>query len=460
MLIAGIEAVVVEVVLTAEVVGDGCGVVVIDGAALIFRVEILENEIVEPRIGFVVIFETEHPVFKIVDEITVLFLHLPFIARSVAVVVHEEHGRMVLEELVGIQRETAPVAVVVQPRNPRAEHIALDILVYHLTGIAAATEDGMPVVGDAAAGLHLLHGAGGVRRIDCSTKEGNHLEAEFQRPGTETLLVSYFQISGFRVVQHLVGIPVLAVGEIGLPVAVGENAEGKMAFKMEPAARERHRPVIGKGQTHLRNGSGIDAIGLRATAQEGILELHGLLLGTDGEGSVKPTALNISLLENNLACIIDGNGNIDSIAEAEFASVVDREGAENAATDVTVGLVEGAESILIGIEPQWGSAVRHTALNLNTIRKAVERIPLFYNLLVDTFPSLCHSARRKKGKKCSKDNSLTFHQYLCYAIRFKATKLSIFFETLAYYVILISISDFFCNFATKYPPCKRLIQNE
>lgn len=73
-----------------------------------------------------------------------------------------------------------------------------------------------------------------------------------------------------------------------------------------------------------------------------ILELHGLLLGTDGEGSVKPTALNISLLENNLACIIDGNGNIDSIAEAEFASVVDREGTENAATDVTVGLVEGA----------------------------------------------------------------------------------------------------------------------
>ena len=113
---------------------------------------------------------------------------------------------MVLEELVGIERKTMPVAVVVQPHHPAAQLVALYILVSRLAVISTAGKKCIPEIADTFPALQLFHASGTVRTIGRTAEERGHLQSHLQRPRAENLVISDFQITGLGMVEHPLGI--------------------------------------------------------------------------------------------------------------------------------------------------------------------------------------------------------------------------------------------------------------
>ena len=87
MLPARIDVVVVIIVLSAQVVGNGVGVVVVDRAALVLGVKVFKHHIGNPSSVFKVQFRPKHPVFKVVNKKAAFLFLQPFVARTISVVV-------------------------------------------------------------------------------------------------------------------------------------------------------------------------------------------------------------------------------------------------------------------------------------------------------------------------------------------------------------------------------------
>ena len=138
------DAVVVVVVTAADVVGYVFSVVVVDGARLVFRVEILDNYFLDNAAFLQRQFASEHDVLKVVEQVAVVLLHVPFGSCPVAVVVEEEQLGVVVEIVVGIDAEIPRRRVVVDSCHPAAEHVALHVLVDGLSHVASSAGEGVP----------------------------------------------------------------------------------------------------------------------------------------------------------------------------------------------------------------------------------------------------------------------------------------------------------------------------
>ena len=91
MLPARTEIMVIEIVLSANMVLPSCIVVMVNRTALIFCIKIFEDQSLQPGAVFHVQLGSQHPVFKIVEQVTTLLLHVPFLAFAISVVVELEH---------------------------------------------------------------------------------------------------------------------------------------------------------------------------------------------------------------------------------------------------------------------------------------------------------------------------------------------------------------------------------
>ena len=110
---AGIEAMVVIVLSTSNVIVHARIVVVVDWAALVPRIQEFDHHGVQPsHLGQLQVC-TQHDVFERIEQVTVLLARVPFRTRPIAIVIQEEHGRMILEVMVGIECKAPTVLDIV-----------------------------------------------------------------------------------------------------------------------------------------------------------------------------------------------------------------------------------------------------------------------------------------------------------------------------------------------------------
>ena len=92
--------------------------VVVDGAALVFGIDVFKHHVLYHAVVLEAEFGAEHHVFEVVEHVATLLLRHPFCTFSVAVVVELQHGGVVFKELVGIKRQLPYVGIVVDACYP------------------------------------------------------------------------------------------------------------------------------------------------------------------------------------------------------------------------------------------------------------------------------------------------------------------------------------------------------
>ena len=321
MLPTGVDIMVVKVVTATQVVVAAYSVVVVNRTALVLGVKIFEHHATQPRAIFQVELGAQHPVFEVVKEETRLLLGVPFVALAITVVVELEHRREILIVLVGIKVPRHPLAIIIETNEPTAQHVAFLVAIHRSLArlVAACRHKGMPKATNALVVFNDAHAATAVGHIGRSAKESGLLQSQLERPGNETVLAAYLQVARLAVVEHMVGIFALPIGERMLPTVVGHHAVSYVAFHLKPTAQGRNGPIARQGQSHLGHRTRVDSQRLRPTAQPIVLQLHGLLLGSDGQCAMKPTALNKRLLHHHVAGVMKRGGHIEAIPHAPTA---------------------------------------------------------------------------------------------------------------------------------------------
>ena len=148
-----------------------------------------------------------------------------------------------------------------------------------------------------------------------SAEEADHLQPHFY--GERKLLrVSHPHISSLAVIDGAFRVARMPLGEVFLPGPVRRDAIADVALDAQPLSRAGYMPVFRQGEAHFRQWACVDAERLRAAAQAVVLELHGLLLDAEGEEPVFPSDFCKSLLDDYVARIVVGDGDIQSIAHA------------------------------------------------------------------------------------------------------------------------------------------------
>ncbi len=99
-------------------VGDVHAVVVVDGSALIAAGNILHHEVLHGQEALEMEVDAEEDVTEGIEEHAMVLALFPFIAFAVAVEVHHEELRVVLEVMVGIGGDGVGGAVVVDAHEP------------------------------------------------------------------------------------------------------------------------------------------------------------------------------------------------------------------------------------------------------------------------------------------------------------------------------------------------------
>ena len=174
-----------------------------------------------------------------------------------------------------------------------------------------------------------------------------------------------------------VGIFRLFLREVVLPVLVGGLSIGHMTFQPDPAFGEWHHPIVGQRQTHLRHGTGIDAQRLRTTAQLVVLQLHRELLGTHGQHAVQPAQFAVGLLHDDTAGIVEWHCHVNAVADAPMTNGVHLQGPLNGSPNVAIGTLQRAQTMLIGIEPQWSLAVGNGDLCFGLVLESLQGFQFF-----------------------------------------------------------------------------------
>ena len=353
MLPTGVDVVVVVAVAAADVVGQRGRVVVVDGAALVLRVDILKHDVAQPRAILYVQLQAEQHVLQVVDEVATLLPDSPLVACSVAVVVELQHRRVVFEVFIDVESQLPGIVVVVHAHHPRAQLVALGILILgaFLGHVGTTWHEGVPHAAQSVVALVDAHVAA-PRHIGRTAKLGSHLQTEFEGEREEALGIANHQVTGLRVEECAVGVLLLLLREVVLPVLVGGLSVGHVALQSEPAVGEGQHPVVGQRQAHLRHGPRVDAQRLRTAAQLVVLQLHRELLGTHRQHAVQPAQFAIGLLHDEAAGVVVSHGHVESIAHAPMAQRVLGQRSLQASAQIAVGALQRAQSVLVGIQPE------------------------------------------------------------------------------------------------------------
>ena len=215
MLPTGIDIVVVEVVVATHVHLVVMRVVVVNRSALVFGIDILHYDVPYPPVVLEVELHSEEPVGEVVEYELTFLLHIPLLARSVTVVVNQEHGRMVFEILVGIERELPGIGIVVQSCYPAAEVVSFRILIYgrHLRSISSAWYQSLEHALQASVVLHDSLFASSIKHVACSTELCRHFQSKLKREWHEAVRIAYHYVARLAVVEHAIGIFALPVCE-------------------------------------------------------------------------------------------------------------------------------------------------------------------------------------------------------------------------------------------------------
>ena len=154
-----------------------------------------------------------------------------------------------------------------------------------------------------------------------------------------------------------------------LPTIVGHLAIGYMTLDAQPSVAERQYPIFGQRQPYLRHRARIDAQRLRAAAQPVIFQFHRLFLAAYGQHTVQPSQFGISLLDNGFARKMVGSGHVQSVANPPSTGRIGGKRAYQTCPHISVAVLQRAQSVFIGIEPQRCLVLRYRSLRLQLIGK-------------------------------------------------------------------------------------------
>ena len=127
------------------------------------------------------------------------------------------------------------------------------------------------------------------------------------------------QVGGLAVVEHVLGVARLSVGEVFLPCVVGGHAVGTVSFDGEPSLGVGYGHIVCQAYAQLWYGPCIGPEGLRAAAQLLVLQLHGLLLAAYGGFYGLPPAFGVGLLHDEGTGVVVGCRHVDAIAPRELS---------------------------------------------------------------------------------------------------------------------------------------------
>ena len=202
-------------------------------------------------------------------------------------------------------------------------------------------------------------------------------------------------------IEHAVGILRLLLGEIMLPVVIGHLAIGDVTLDGEPVVCEGKRPVLRQRQAHLRHRTGVDTQGLATAAQGLVLQFQGILLGANAQHAMEPTSLHEGLLHHHMTGVMERHSHIHPIADAPPAGGIGIERTNRATTEITIGLLQRTESVLVGIEPERSLALGERALHLHVVMYVLAEVELarFGTFLPSILGRRCERQRQQEGKE-------------------------------------------------------------
>ena len=82
---------IIIVIASSEMTAYEGGVIMIHRSALILRIKIFYDNTVQPINLLQMQFGTKHHILEVVEEESAVFLHIPFRALTVAIIVKHEH---------------------------------------------------------------------------------------------------------------------------------------------------------------------------------------------------------------------------------------------------------------------------------------------------------------------------------------------------------------------------------
>ena len=232
--------------------------VVINGAALVFGIDILCHHFLQPRRAIQPQFTTQKPIFKIIHEIALPLHVLCIAARAPPILVEMNHRRVVFKIMIGIKTHAPRRLLPITSHEPCPQMITFFVGKRAIGGIAPCRKKGMPKCTGRGTVVHNLHTTI-LLQIGCSAKLRGHFQSQFHRKGHLSFGVSNHHIARFAVVKRTLRVAMLPLGETLLPATVGGFAISHMPFQAQPAVGEGHYPITRQRKAHLRNRPCIDA---------------------------------------------------------------------------------------------------------------------------------------------------------------------------------------------------------
>ena len=276
-----VQIVVVVIVHTAYLVGDGGIPIVIDRTGLVRRVQVFVDDGSAHGIVGQGRLNTD---------------------KAVPPSIFEEHHRVVLEVVVVVGAQPPPLALVAQTEEPAAHGVARGVGIGFVGGITPRAGQGVPKGFQSMVHLQFFRiGAFAARGVVDSTAElARHLQSALEHQG-EAVLVAYPQIARLAVIQGFLGIVVAGIYIVLLPIAVGHDAVAHVSLDGCPIAATRDGEIVGHLETDLRDGACVGAQRHGAAAQQGMLEGRLALLDTCREAHPEPFHLGVRLCRDDVA---------------------------------------------------------------------------------------------------------------------------------------------------------------
>ena len=192
------------------------------------------------------------------------------------------------------------------------------------------------------------------------------------------------------------GIGSNQIREIFLPLVVGRFSVGDVTFYPQPIVENRQHPVVGQSDSDLRNGTRIDAERLRTATQRVVFQLHRIFLRTHRQHTVQPAHFAVSLLNDHLARVVVGQGDVESIADAPASQRIGFEWSLDGSAQVSVRAFQRTQSEFVRVEPQRCLSVGSRNLCLDLVFQSVEQVVCFVALL------LCPQRKRRQNHEAKR----------------------------------------------------------
>ena len=242
--------------------------------------------------------------------------------------------------MVGIETEAPLIAVEVEARQPAAQTVSRTTGIFVVNGIFS-TRYQCPQHTFQASLLDddFLRRTIRMETIGFTSELGGKLCSQFHRE-QDFIGIADLQITRLGMIEGIFGIFVALASELFLPFVVSGLAIGEMALEGQPVLCMGNGPIVGQGDSHLGDRTGVDAESLGTGTQFLVLQFQRLFLGTHGQCSLEPAYFGKSLMHDERTGESCCHSDIEAIANAPFPAIVKRQRTCDGATHIAIRILQ------------------------------------------------------------------------------------------------------------------------